>query len=64
VTGLLVPPSDVAALRRAIVDLWADADRREGMGAAAVVRSRLFTVGAVVDRILEVYERAVTGLLD
>ncbi|HEX6705420.1 MAG TPA: glycosyltransferase family 4 protein [Albitalea sp.] len=39
-TGVLVPPEDVAALARALIELLSDPARRERMAHAAIARSR------------------------
>jgi glycosyltransferase involved in cell wall biosynthesis len=57
-TGLLVPPRDAAALRRAVERLLADADLRERLGRAARARAReRFGWDGVIERTLEVYRR-------
>jgi glycosyltransferase involved in cell wall biosynthesis len=56
VTGLVVPPNDVAALRAAVCDLRSDPERAEEMGRRG--RERVlaeFTWSAVVDRCLQAY---------
>ena len=61
-TGLLVPPSDSAALADALATLAADASLRERMGAAARTRVReQFAVGPSVRRTREMYERLACG---
>jgi len=60
VTGRLVPPGDVAALRAAIADLLADPDVRRRMGAAGRRRALAYSAGTVVPRIEAVY-REVTA---
>jgi glycosyltransferase involved in cell wall biosynthesis len=54
VTGLLVPPGDVGALRAALVRLLREPKLRMRLGAAA--REKAPTFGAATDRLLEVYE--------
>jgi glycosyltransferase involved in cell wall biosynthesis len=57
-TGLLVPPRDAPALRRAVERLLADADLRERLGRAARARAReRFGWDGVIERTLEVYLR-------
>jgi glycosyltransferase involved in cell wall biosynthesis len=55
-TGLLVPPGDVSALRAALRELLLDPARRDHMGRLARERARGYTVGAVVGRIERAYE--------
>jgi glycosyltransferase involved in cell wall biosynthesis len=54
-TGLLVPPGDAEALRRAMARLIDDPALRERMGAAARRRVTAFQAGDVVPRIEQVY---------
>jgi colanic acid/amylovoran biosynthesis glycosyltransferase len=56
VTGLLVPPGDVAALRVALMRLLGDAGLRTKLGTAG--RQRVVTLDAAADRLLAVYEEA------
>jgi glycosyltransferase involved in cell wall biosynthesis len=59
-TGLLVPPGDPAALRRAIQQLLGDAGLRRRMGAAARERAReRFSWEAHAEGMREVYAEAV-----
>jgi glycosyltransferase involved in cell wall biosynthesis len=59
VTGLVVPPGDVAALAEAMKRLAEDEALRTQMGAAGIERvSRLFTISAMVEGTLAVYNRA------
>src|SRR5581483_7335765 len=56
VTGVLVPPRDVGALRRALEELLADAARRERLGAAARAYAlEHFSSAEEVDALLAVY---------
>jgi glycosyltransferase involved in cell wall biosynthesis len=56
VTGLLVPPGDVAALRGALQRLLGDAELRARLGATARERAPLFDAAA--DALVVVYEEA------
>ncbi len=59
VTGVLVPPGDVAALRDALERLLADAGLRRRLGAAARERAvRTASPVAVAERLLEIYRSA------
>ena len=63
VTGLLVPPGDVDALRGAIERLLGDAELRARLGAAARERAReRFAWGAIAQQILDVYEEVARPL--
>ncbi|MDH7486508.1 MAG: glycosyltransferase [Anaerolineae bacterium] len=56
-TGLVVPPRDPQALAAAINELLADDERRQAMGHAARARAEAeFSLPAMVERVLEVYE--------
>jgi glycosyltransferase involved in cell wall biosynthesis len=58
VTGLLVPPRDVAALADALVSLLREEDRRESLGAAARdLQQREWTIDATVAALSALYER-------
>ena len=58
-TGLLVPPRDTAALRRALERLLGDADRRRRLGAAGRERAReRFSWEAVTQATLAAYADA------
>lgn len=62
IQGLLVPPADVAALRNALERLLMDANERSRFGEAARLRAeREFTLGAMVERYEEHYERALAS---
>jgi glycosyltransferase involved in cell wall biosynthesis len=56
VTGLLVPPGDVAAAAEALVRLLSDDDLRERMGEAAHERARHMSWDALSNRLVELYE--------
>ena len=59
VTGMLVPPGDLEALRAAVVSLLADAPRRRELGANARERAaRLFSWEAAIRGTLAVYRDA------
>jgi glycosyltransferase involved in cell wall biosynthesis len=59
VTGLLVPPRDIAALRSAAERLLADGELRARLGAAA--RGRAVSREAAADTLIEVYRAAGTS---
>src|SRR5207247_2176469 len=56
VTGVLVPPRDVAALRAALERLLGDAALRAKLGAAA--RERAVSLDAAAEQLLAVYDEA------
>jgi len=59
-TGLLVPPRDPAALRRALEQLLGDADLRRRLGTAGRERARArFSWDAVTDATLAAYRMSV-----
>jgi glycosyltransferase involved in cell wall biosynthesis len=58
VTGVLVPPEDPVALRRAIQSVLADPGMAAAMGRAGWERVREFTSSAILSRIVEVYRQA------
>ncbi|HEY5424288.1 MAG TPA: glycosyltransferase family 4 protein [Ilumatobacteraceae bacterium] len=58
VSGILVPPGDPDALRRALADLLADPERRLAMGRAAHQRSLDFTAAEVVPRLEDEYRQS------
>jgi glycosyltransferase involved in cell wall biosynthesis len=57
VTGVLVPPGDIPALRAAIGALLGDPERRARLGAAG--RARVPTFDAAAETMVEIYESAV-----
>lgn len=60
ITGLVVPPKDPEALAGAISRLLGDGELRGQLGRAARTRvEKEFTVGKMVEQVLEVYERAI-----
>lgn len=62
VTGILVPPRDVAALADALVAVCGDAALRARLGAAALERARArYTVEAMVRGYLGLYARLLGG---
>jgi glycosyltransferase involved in cell wall biosynthesis len=61
-TGVLVPPGDVGALRRALERLLGDGELRRRMGQAARTRIRTrFSWDAVTSATIELYERALAA---
>jgi len=59
-TGIVVPPSDPAALRSAMMRLWNNPDEARSMGCRASERQNaLFTLEPMVDAYLELYQRVV-----
>lgn len=61
--GLLVPPSDVLALRQAMRTLIDDSKVRERFGAAALADVESFKEACILPRIEEVYERTLGSRL-
>jgi len=61
VSGVLVPPGDARALRRALADLIADPDQRLAMGNAARRRSLDFTAAQVVPRLEDEYRQSTSS---
>jgi len=59
VEGLLVPPGDVGALRRALRTLLDDPARRATFAAAGRARAEEFSMTCLAERFLELYERAI-----
>ena len=58
--ALLVPPADPVAFADAVLDLVADASRRERMAAAARRRSEEFDITQTVDRTERAYKRLIS----
>jgi glycosyltransferase involved in cell wall biosynthesis len=62
VTGLLVPPKDVAQLTRAILTLLNDPERRAQMGRAGAIRVRdCFGTEGMVGRLQSLYEQMLSA---
>jgi glycosyltransferase involved in cell wall biosynthesis len=59
--AVFVPPSDTAALARAIEDLAADPARRAALGAAAQRRAARFDPGTMARRYLEIYDATLSA---
>jgi glycosyltransferase involved in cell wall biosynthesis len=55
--GVLVPPSDPAALADAIGALAADPERRARLGAGALATASRFDIGRTVTRLEQIYEQ-------
>jgi rhamnosyl/mannosyltransferase len=61
-TGLVVPPSDPVAFRRAMETLWNDSALCDAMGCQGRLRfEQHFTADKMVDAYLAVYKRLATG---
>jgi glycosyltransferase involved in cell wall biosynthesis len=56
-SGLVVPPGSEDALSAAMTKLVDDSGLRDRLAIGARERARSFTVGAVVDRLEEIYRR-------
>jgi glycosyltransferase involved in cell wall biosynthesis len=61
VSGLLVPPADIAALRDAMAKLIGDDELRQSMERCALERAELFTAERTIPRFLELYEQFAGG---
>jgi len=61
ISGVLVPPSDALALRRALGELIADPDRRLAMGEAARRRAEDFTASCVVPQVENEYRQSTSS---
>jgi glycosyltransferase involved in cell wall biosynthesis len=59
ITGVLVPPGDVDALRATLAQLLADPDRRDQMGEAAHRRAVMYAASTVVPQLEQVYQEVV-----
>lgn len=55
--GLIVPPGEPEALRRALLELYEDEPKRRAMGEAAASTARAWTWEAYGDRVVDVYAR-------
>jgi glycosyltransferase involved in cell wall biosynthesis len=60
VTGLVVPPGEPGALAEALDRLLDDPDIRQRMGSAGYLRAQQFQAAAVVPRVIEVFENALS----
>ena len=58
-SGVLVPPREPAALGHAIADLLQDPPRRERLARAASERLAQFTMHAIAERFVSLYERLI-----
>jgi glycosyltransferase involved in cell wall biosynthesis len=56
VDGFVTPHGDATAMARALALLVNDAERRAQFGAAALQRSNRFELGAMIDRVLQIYD--------
>ena len=62
-TGLVVPPSDAAALRAAMHQLWHDRELAEKLGQAAAERyRRLFTAERMGEQFNNLYRKLLFGV--
>ena len=57
--GILVPPGDVAALRKAMTDVMTNQDFRRDLAARALARAADFSWDAIVDQYLALYREQV-----
>ena len=64
VSGFLIEPNNIAAIREKTVEVWRNSELRSGIGAAARKRvNKTFTVERLLDRHLELYERWAAEML-
>lgn len=63
-TGWLVPPGDADTLTTSLLARLESEPERRAVGAAARQAAQAYDVGVVVDRIVELYKRAVGGDFD
>jgi glycosyltransferase involved in cell wall biosynthesis len=62
IDGIFFPPTDAAALARAVVDLLENGEKRESIGAAAQEKAlRLFQPQPAADKLIEIYFSTVNG---
>jgi phosphatidylinositol alpha-mannosyltransferase len=55
-TGILVPPGDVDALGRALVELLTDEERRRALGVAARKAAEAYSWDRIGTQLVEIYE--------
>ena len=60
-SALLVPPGDVAAVSRAIVELLQDEPRRAALGAGAREVAEQYSWDRIAGRLVEIYEQLAVG---
>jgi phosphatidylinositol alpha-mannosyltransferase len=60
-SGVLFETGSEEGLARAVLELLADPDRRDGLRRAGLERARIYDWGVVADRIMAVYETVIAG---